>query len=115
MYLSYVVGMRDIIWQQHSSVVVNSFQEQQRALKFSACPAQQYDQPERIHFVSSVGTHLNSIQVGSNNSSNLKKLNLVHSNISNSSIDSNSSSEISGSTSSGKWSVVIDDNQNPKV
>jgi len=103
--------MRDIIWQQHSPVVVNNVQDH-RTVKFSA-PHTQYDQPERIHFVSTNGTHLNSIKAGDHK---LQKSQYIQNNINSTVHTNNTTSETrtSTATTTDKWSVAIDDNQNPQ-
>lgn len=104
--------MRDIIWQQHSPVVVNNIQDH-RTVKFSA-PHTQYDQPERIHFVSTNGTHLNSIKAGDHK---LQKPQYIQNNINSTVHTNNTTSETktSTATTTDKWSVAIDDNQNPQA
>ena len=119
MSLSCVVGMHDIIWQQHDSTL-NNYHKGERNPKATR---KHYgvEQPEQIHF--NVGTSLvNSVQVDQQDFVKTKFIKNNTSNLENKNIKSSHAANINkfllhGKTgvTDGKWSVAIDDNQNPQV
>lgn len=117
MSLSCVVGMHDIIWQQHDSTL-NNYHKGERNQKATR---KHYgvDQPEQIHF--NVGTGLvNSVQVDQQDfvkAKFIKNNTLENKNNIKSSHNNINKFLLHGKTgvADGKWSVAIDDNQNPQV
>lgn len=135
--LLYVVGMTDIIWQQHN------YHRTQPQSKLQTINQYGPEQPERIHFNVS-DTHISTIRFpATDQQSDLLKNSFVNSSSSttavhNAKIQSSSNSfsvtatakipnnpqhtdshnlllERRNTATKNKWSIAIDDNQNPQV
>ena len=117
------VGMRDIIWQQHGSEVVNSYHAGERNTKLTG-GHYAADQPEQIHFnVVSSGGHVNAVRETQQHINSFIKNNISVKSAEAATTSQPNSTDIhsyllNGGKSGvvgGKWSVAIDDNQNPQV